>query len=1041
MFRWLTLLVLQVPLSTFLLAFIYFGDLAIAQDQQGQPFVCDGKFFLALGKTGSDPTQLFVVDTGSTPYQLTPVGPTTPGIRYNAIGFNLQDGFIYGIHPNTGEVFRVDANGVPTSMGIPPELPSSSYAGDVAPDGTYYIQKNKALHLINVSGANAQYQKTINLSANPGVADIAFNPIDGKLYGFSPSKDQVAVIDPATGNVSFLPQETPISSAVGGTYFDAFGNLFGYHNKGEFYRFDVQAGTGTSSFLSSGPAVKANDGASCTGAPKIEKTVSPGAVKPGGVVTYTYNIVNPNGFPLTVDFADSMPTSDGRTYLQPSINNPFGGTVNFSAADKTFTISGLTIPAQKAGEITIDVQIPDDADFAIVLNQASLSGDQIPPGPDGSKTLLSDYPDSGEFFDPTPLKITEYDLGITKVESTDPVSVGENLTYAFTVTNFGPDTAEGVTVTETLPAGVNLVTLPSDCTESGGTITCQLGDLTKDQVVPLEIVVSPTQEGEIVNSALVDSPLSDLVEIDKSNNDTKIDTTVSNEANLTIEKKDASDPVIVGDNITYKIAVTNNGPDPATGVVLTDVLPPGVTFVSAVDSSGILNCTEASSTITCDPIKLANAESAVLEVTVTTQSLGQLTNTATVKGNELDSDPDDNEVGENTEVNDSNTESEPTPDPVPSDNEPALQISPLTGKIVINEVLYKQSIGRASANNNDEFIELFNSSDEEIDLGGMQLIDGNIFDDDIDGNTGSITGTTSPYVFPANTILKPGEYAIIWIGNEKDDQGNIIPEQQAPEAAFQAWLGQRPKLNNTGDDIWLYDNQSQIIDYIAYGRNTGSSTAINTPPPAALNLWNSTNQTTLGGVDNGQSISLTANGQDLNNSACWEPTTSGDASTRCSGYLATVDIDSVDGRVTSLAGNNNGSPEPEPESESTPESEPTPEPVPTPAPEPTPEPVPTAPSSTPSKPPFSFPIPGRIPGSGTIPGGTPKPNTPETTPGAEAPSPTTETTPGRSPATSGEQIPKPTESSSDSGKPTLEQDSSAPIRDEPDFSPPVRALW
>lgn len=537
MFRWLKFLALKVPLSTFLLTLFAFGDLAIAQDKKDPPFVCDGKFFIAQGKTGKDPTQLFIVDTSTTPYQLVPVGGTSPGIKYNAIGFNVQDGFIYGIHPGTGEVYRIDANGVATSMGIPPGLPSSSYSGDVAPDGTYYIQRGNKLHLIDVSGANAQYLKTIKLSANPGVADIAFNPVDGKLYGVNAGKDQVAVIDPTTGRVTFQPQKTPISKAVGGTYFDAFGNLFGYHNQGEFYRFDVQSGTGASTFLSSAPKVSANDGASCTGSPKIEKTVSPEAVKPGGIVTYTYNVVNPNGFPLTVDFSDSMPATDGRVYQPLSVNNPFGGTVDFSADNKTFNIQGLTIPAGQSGEITVDVQIPEDAEFAVVFNQASLSGDQIPPGPDGSKTLLSDYPDSGEFYDPTPLKITEYDLGITKAESADPVSVGENLTYNLTVTNFGPDTAGGVTVTENLPAGVNVVTLPSNCSDSSGTITCNLGDLVKDQVVNIEIVVSPTQEGEIVNSASVESPLSDLVEIDKSNNDTKIDTTVSNEANLTVEKK------------------------------------------------------------------------------------------------------------------------------------------------------------------------------------------------------------------------------------------------------------------------------------------------------------------------------------------------------------------------------------------------------------------------------------------------------------------------------------------------------------------------
>jgi uncharacterized repeat protein (TIGR01451 family) len=46
------------------------------------------------------------------------------------------------------------------------------------------------------------------------------------------------------------------------------------------------------------------------------------------------------------------------------------------------------------------------------------------------------------------------DLTITKSDNPDPVQVGDNLTYTITVSNAGPDTAEEVIVTDTLPAGV-----------------------------------------------------------------------------------------------------------------------------------------------------------------------------------------------------------------------------------------------------------------------------------------------------------------------------------------------------------------------------------------------------------------------------------------------------------------------------------------------------------------------------------------------------------------------------------------------------------
>ena len=35
-----------------------------------------------------------------------------------------------------------------------------------------------------------------------------------------------------------------------------------------------------------------------------------------------------------------------------------------------------------------------------------------------------------------------------------------------------------------------------------------------------------------------------------------------------------------GDTVTFTVDVTNNGPDPATGAEITDLLPTGVTYVS-----------------------------------------------------------------------------------------------------------------------------------------------------------------------------------------------------------------------------------------------------------------------------------------------------------------------------------------------------------------------------------------------------------------------------------------------------------------------------
>lgn len=57
-------------------------------------------------------------------------------------------------------------------------------------------------------------------------------------------------------------------------------------------------------------------------------------------------------------------------------------------------------------------------------------------------------------------------------------------------------------------------------------------------------------------------------------------TLIGTATDLSVTKTGPAGPVAVGSNITYNITFTNNGPRPAGGVVFTDPLPTGVTFVS-----------------------------------------------------------------------------------------------------------------------------------------------------------------------------------------------------------------------------------------------------------------------------------------------------------------------------------------------------------------------------------------------------------------------------------------------------------------------------
>lgn len=115
-------------------------------------------------------------------------------------------------------------------------------------------------------------------------------------------------------------------------------------------------------------------------------------------------------------------------------------------------------------------------------------------------------------------------LKVTKTDSPDPVRVGANLTYTIGVENLGPSPATGVTVTDNLPRGVDLIsaTGPSGpCPAQGGKVTCAVGALNPVGVnyggtqAQVTIVVVPRTAGMIRNTATVKGDQKDPV---KANN-------------------------------------------------------------------------------------------------------------------------------------------------------------------------------------------------------------------------------------------------------------------------------------------------------------------------------------------------------------------------------------------------------------------------------------------------------------------------------------------------------------------------------------------
>jgi uncharacterized repeat protein (TIGR01451 family) len=111
-------------------------------------------------------------------------------------------------------------------------------------------------------------------------------------------------------------------------------------------------------------------------------------------------------------------------------------------------------------------------------------------------------------------------------------------------------------------------------------------------------------------------------------------------SDLAIVNADSPDPVAVGSPLAYAIQVSSKGPASASGVVVTDSLPKGADFVSAVPSAG--TCRAKGKTVTCElgsvsaPAGVDYGAPPTVTVTVIPRRVGTISSTASVKGNQKD---------------------------------------------------------------------------------------------------------------------------------------------------------------------------------------------------------------------------------------------------------------------------------------------------------------------------------------------------------------------------------------------------------------------
>lgn len=285
-----------------------------------------------------------------------------------------------------------------------------------------------------------------------------------------------------------------------------------------------------------------------------------------------------------------------------------------------------------------------NANFNVTLSEAVASGEYITAtatNPDGSTSEFSACAHASA------------DLAISQQTIPNLALPNASLIYNLTVTNRGQSDASAITFTDTLPNGVTFVAANADggsCTAAVNTVTCQIASIASGSSanVLIEVKVRQNAPSPLVNTARVTSVTHDPM---TGNNARTLRTNIR-QADLAITNIDRPDPVSVGGVIRYSLRVTNNGPHVATGVLVTDVLPEGLTPISAIGPSGA-TCSVVGRRAQCTLPPLANGSAATVTVRaqVSAGMAGTVRNTARVSTSARDSVSSNNRATATTQVN------------------------------------------------------------------------------------------------------------------------------------------------------------------------------------------------------------------------------------------------------------------------------------------------------------------------------------------------------------------------------------------------------
>lgn len=330
---------------------------------------------------------------------------------------------------------------------------------------------------------------------------------------------------------------------------------------------------------------------------EIVKT-GPATVNPNGTITYTITVIN-HGPSDAVSVTWHDPTDGNLTTITSYPCGNTGLTVSCTVGtmapgeSRTYTITSTVNPSVAAGTVI--------ANCAVVY-----TGTSPETNPDNNQSCVN-----------TTVTGATPPVSHIEIVKTAPATVQEKGTidYSVTVTNHGPDPATNVIVTDPVNVPYSSASaLPAGCAFRNAVITCTIGALGvgENRVFAMSVTISGAAVAgtNIVNCAAVTSSNNEVVQ---NPNPSCVQTQVvpAPVADVAALK---SGPATAGpdDTFEYTLTVTNNGPDEAAHVTVTDPVDTSLLTVVGVSPG----CAVDGGTVTCDAGTLAAGTSRDFTVSV-----------------------------------------------------------------------------------------------------------------------------------------------------------------------------------------------------------------------------------------------------------------------------------------------------------------------------------------------------------------------------------------------------------------------------------------